>query len=88
MIKGVSKQILEVTNPDNPYFERIIFFVKSEHQSTDRRTLQHEAEQLATTSQRPPRLKVTKKQLLSIIASCLIFATVSSGLTLLVSTFF
>ena len=31
MIKGVSKQILEVTNTDNPYFEKIIFFVKPEH---------------------------------------------------------
>ena len=28
MIKGVSKQILEVTNTDNPYFDKIIFFVK------------------------------------------------------------
>ena len=25
MIKGVSKQILEVTNTDNPYFDKIIF---------------------------------------------------------------
>lgn len=37
MIKGVSKQILEVTNTDNPYFDKIIFFVKPEHQSTDRK---------------------------------------------------
>ena len=44
MIKGVSKQILEVTNTDNPYFEKIIFFVKPEHQSTDRKKLQKEAE--------------------------------------------
>ena len=41
MIKGVSKQILEVTNTDNPYFEKIIFFVKPEHQSTDRKKLQN-----------------------------------------------
>ena len=26
MIKGVSKQVLEVTNPENPYFEKIVFF--------------------------------------------------------------
>ena len=39
MIKGVSKQILEVTNTDNPYFEKIIFFVKPEHQSTDRKKI-------------------------------------------------
>ena len=46
MIKGVSKQILEVTNTDNPYFDKIIFFVKPEHQSTDRKKLQKEAERL------------------------------------------
>ena len=27
MIKGVNKQVLEVTNTENPYFEKIIFFV-------------------------------------------------------------
>ena len=47
MIKGVSKQILEVTNTDNPYFDKIIFFVKPEHQSTDRKKLQKEAEAVA-----------------------------------------
>ena len=51
MIKGVSKQILEVTNTDNPYFEKIIFFVKPEHQSTDRKKLQKEAEAVAALKQ-------------------------------------
>ena len=31
MIKGVNKQVLEVTNTENPYFEKIIFFVKPEY---------------------------------------------------------
>ena len=53
MIKGVSKQILEVTNTDNPYFEKIIFFVKPEHQSTDRKKLQKEAEAVAALKQKP-----------------------------------
>lgn len=64
MIKGVSKQILEVTNTDNPYFEKIIFFVKPEHQSTDRKKLQKEAEAVAALKQKPPRLKLTKKQII------------------------
>ena len=63
MIKGVSKQILEVTNTDNPYFDKIIFFVKPEHQSTDRKKLQKEAEAVAALKQKPPRLKLTKKQI-------------------------
>ena len=33
MIKGVNKQVLEVTNTENPYFEKIIFFVKPEYQN-------------------------------------------------------
>ena len=36
MIKGVNKQVLEVTNTENPYFEKIIFFVKPEYSSEDR----------------------------------------------------
>lgn len=31
MIKGTNKQVLEVTNTENPYFEKIIFFVKPEY---------------------------------------------------------
>ena len=36
MIKGVNKQVLEVTNTENPYFEKIIFFVKPEYVNADR----------------------------------------------------
>ena len=36
MIKGVSKQVLEVTNPENPYFEKIVFFVKPQYAREDR----------------------------------------------------
>lgn len=64
MIKGVSKQILEVTNTDNPYFDKIIFFVKPEHQSTDRKKLQKEAEAVAALKQKPPKLKLTKHQII------------------------
>lgn len=39
MIKGVNKQVLEVTNTENPYFEKIIFFVKPEYVNADREKL-------------------------------------------------
>ena len=53
MIKGVSKQILEVTNTENPYFEKIIFFVKPEYKNEDRARLQKEAEKLLPDLDRP-----------------------------------
>ena len=30
MIKGVNKQVVDVTEPDSAYFERVLFFVKPE----------------------------------------------------------
>ena len=42
MIKGVSKQVLEVTNPENPYFEKIVFFVKPQYAREDRAVLERE----------------------------------------------
>ena len=47
MIKGVNRQVLEITNTENPYFERIIFFVKPEYGNEDRAKLKKEAESYA-----------------------------------------
>ena len=44
MIKGVNKQVLEVTNTENPYFEKIIFFVKPEYQNGHAEKLKKEAQ--------------------------------------------
>ena len=55
MIKGVSKQVLEVTNPENPYFEKIVFFVKPQYAREDRAVLEREAHSLAARAGRPPR---------------------------------
>lgn len=65
MIKGINKQILEVTNTDNPYFEKVIFFVRPQSAKTDSRLLQKEAEKIASTAQRPPKTRKTFVQKLS-----------------------
>ncbi len=63
MIKGVNRQVLEVTNTENPYFERIIFFVKPEYMNEDRAKLKKEAETLAKTTHKPPKVRRTKKEI-------------------------
>ena len=88
MIKGVSKQILEVTNPDNPYFEKIIFFVKSEHRSTDTKKLQKEAESVVSIKQKPPKLKMTKKQIIKTALLSLLFTFAGCGITYIITLFF
>lgn len=87
MIKGVNKQILEVTNTENPYFEKIIFFVKPEYKNEDRKKLQKEAEALATIAQKPPRTKVSKKRIIRIVLNSALFTMAGIALSFLINTF-
>lgn len=63
MIKGVNRQVLEVTNTDNPYFEKIIFFVKPEYGNEDRAKLKKEAEIVSKSAGKPPKSRKSKKEL-------------------------
>jgi hypothetical protein len=65
MLKGINKQILEVTNTDSPYFEKIIFFVRPQSQHMNEEQLQKEAEKISTQMKKPPKTKRTAKQILS-----------------------
>lgn len=86
MIKGVNKQILEVTNTENPYFEKIIFFVKPEYKNEDSKKLQREAEALATAAQKPPRAKRNKRQIIRAVTSSLLFTSAGIALSFIIST--
>lgn len=88
MMKGVSKQILEVTNTDNPYFEKVIFFVKPEHQNTDRKKLQKEAEAVVAVAKKPPRLKLNRRQIIKTVIACVLFTLVGCAITFLINTIF
>lgn len=88
MIKGVNKQILEVTNTENPYFEKIIFFVKPEYKTADRKKLQKEAEALATVTQKPPKIKVPKKKIFRIAVGSVLFTGAGFALSFLMNLIF
>lgn len=87
MLKGVNKQILEVTNTDNPYFERIIFFVKPEYKNEDRGKLKKEAEAFASVIQKPPKARVSKGRILRIISGSVLFTLAGFALSYLINTF-
>lgn len=88
MIKGVNKQILEVTNTENPYFEKIIFFVKPEYKNADRKKLQKEAEALATITQKPPKIKVSKRRIAKIAMGSVLFTLTGFALSYLLNLIF
>lgn len=87
MIKGVNKQILEVTNTENPYFEKIIFFIKPEHKTTDRKKLKKEAEALAAVTQKPPKIKIQKKRIIAMAANSALFMAAGIALSFIINAF-
>lgn len=86
MIKGVSKQVLEVTNPENPYFEKIVFFVKPQYAKEDRVRLEREAHSLVRCAGRPPRVRRSPKERWRFALRCGLSALVGVALTLLIYT--
>lgn len=88
MLKGVNKQILEVTNPDNEYFEKIIFFVRSNSPAFEEAKLKYEAEKISKTATKPPKTKPNFKGIARILAYSLMSATIGIGLSLLIGRIF
>lgn len=88
MIKGVNKQILEVTNTENPYFEKIIFFVKPEYKDADRKKIESEAKNLASTIQKPPKTRIPKKRILAFAGYSALFTLAGCAVTFLINTLF
>lgn len=85
MIKGINKQILEVTNPDSPYFEKIIFFVRPQGERLSEKDLQQEAEKLTKNAGRPPRTKTTSGQRLATAAFILLGIGAGIALTFMLN---
>ena len=62
MIKGINKQILEVTNTESPYFERIVFFVKPQGGTVSESVLKAEAEKISRSCVKPPKTRRSLKE--------------------------
>ena len=57
MIKGVNKQVLEITETQNGFFEKAIFFVKPEYSGMSEGKLRESARKEIETAGKPPLRK-------------------------------
>lgn len=85
MIKGVSKQILEVTNTENPYFERVIFFVKPEHQSENQAKLQRQAEDIVGSCKKPPKIRISRKKVITTVLGSVLFTLTGCAISVIIN---
>jgi hypothetical protein len=87
MIKGVNKQILEVTNTENPYFEKIIFFIKPQYKNEDSKKLESEAHSLISSAQKPPKIKYTRRQIFKAVMRFCLVLLAGGALSFLIGKF-
>lgn len=84
MIKGVNRQILEVANTENEYFERVIFFVKPEYSNMEENKLNFEAQMYAKGNGKPPKIKRKKMEKIFTVFRFIGAAGAGAGVTALV----
>lgn len=65
MIKGVNRQVVEITQPDGEYFERIMFFVKPEYAEISDGSLRERAALIVSGTGAPPPTRKRKSKLLA-----------------------
>lgn len=55
MLKGVNRQVVEVSHPESAYFEKVLFFVKPEAARINESKLKDKANALIKEAANPPR---------------------------------
>lgn len=60
MIKGVNRQVVEITQTDCEYFERILFLVKPEYSTVSEGKLRERASQMSSAG-KPPATRVRRR---------------------------
>ncbi len=66
MIKGVNRQVVEITQTQCEYFERVLFFIKPEFSATSEGTLKERAGLIANSAGIPPVSLLRRNKLLRI----------------------
>lgn len=86
LIKGVNRQVLEITQTQCEYFERVLFFVKPEFSAVSEGDLKERATVIARNAAIPPASRLRRNRIrlaLSMGASACAGAVISGAVFLL-----
>lgn len=83
MLRGVNRQVIEISETDCEYFERVMFFVKPECVSVSEGKLKERASAIAGKSDKPPMTKVIRNKIrvaVSLVAAAGVGAAVMAAI--------
>lgn len=88
MIKGVNRQVVEITQTQCEYFEKVLFFIKPEFSAVSEGDLRERASIIAQSAGMPPATRLKKNRLryaLSMSAAACAGAIISGTVFLITS---
>ena len=80
MIKGINRQVVEVSETDCDYFEKIMFFVKPEYVTLSENKLRESASKIAHSTGAPVQTRQKRNrffEVTKIVLSCLVGAAIA-----------
>ena len=83
MIKGINRQVVEITETKCEYFERVLFFIKPEYSAVSEGELKERATVIAQSASVPPATRLRKSRLrlaLNMGAAACAGAAISGGI--------
>ena len=90
MIKGVNRQVVEITQTQCEYFEKVLFFIKPEYSAVSEGDLKERATIIAQSAGMPPaaRLRKNRVRLALSRSAAACGGAVVSGVIFLLTSFF
>lgn len=89
MLKGVNRQVVEISHPESAYFEKVLFFVKPEFSSVSEKRLRGKADEIIKDAVSPPAGKSADdrkgrvKRLLALFSAALAGAAAAGAVSLI-----
>ena len=67
MIKGINRQVVEISQTQCEYFEKVVFFIKPEFSAVSDGDLRERASAIAQSAGIPPASRLRRNKLIQII---------------------
>lgn len=89
MIKGVNRQVVEITQTQCEYFEKVLFFIKPEYSAVSEGDLKERATIIAQSAGMPPAARLRKSRVRLVLSMCAAACggAVVSGVIFLLTSF-
>ncbi|MBQ8027622.1 MAG: hypothetical protein IJ261_05845, partial [Clostridia bacterium] len=79
MLRGVNRQVIEISETDCEYFERVMFFVKPECANVSEGKLRERASVIAGKADKPTMTKIIRRRAI-MVASIIAAAGAGAGI--------